>query len=146
MRRKEYIAEVVRAHRWRSGEPEMKVKEMTVAILALLAAAWAFAGNVDISGTWQVKTTSPLGTAQQIITFQQSGDSFSGVMLASDGTKQPIKDGKVNGDEIEFNVLRKRPTGEISTVPYKGKVKGKAITGTFVGATGRNVDWTATRQ
>jgi len=114
--------------------------------LSLALATWALAQNADLSGTWKAKTTSAQGSAEQTITFQQTGNSFTGEMITSQGAKEVIKDGKISGDEIEFTVERKRPTGETADVPYKGKIKGDEIAGTFTGATGRSVEWTAKRE
>lgn len=112
----------------------------------LLLASWAVAQAVDITGTWKAQVQSPQGTPQQTITFQQTGNSFTGEMITSQGDKEAIKDGKVKGDEIEFLVERRRPSGETALVPYKGKVTGDEIKGTFVGASGRTLEWTAKRE
>ena len=111
----------------------------------ILAASWALAQGVDISGTWNAKTVSARGTAEQTITFSQSGDSFTGEMVNSAGAKEPITDGRVSGNDIEFNVERKQATGDVSKVAYKGTVKGDEITGTFTGASGATINWTATK-
>jgi hypothetical protein len=119
----------------------------TVSFLVLLStAAWSAAQNVNLNGTWKAQTTSAQGSAQQTITFQQTGDTFTGEMTTSAGAKEPIKDGKISGDEISFTVERTRPTGEKADVAYKGKITGDEIKGTFTGATGRAVEWSATRQ
>ncbi|MBI2815570.1 MAG: hypothetical protein HYX72_01390 [Acidobacteria bacterium] len=114
--------------------------------LILVLATGALAQNADLSGTWRAKTTSAQGSAEQTITFKQTGNSFTGEMITSQGSKEVIKDGKVDGDQIEFTVERKRPTGETADVPYKGKINGDEVSGTFTGATGRSVEWTAKRE
>jgi hypothetical protein len=124
----------------------MKLKIFAIGAVALLMAGWAVAEDNPLSGTWTAKTVSARGSAEQTITFKQSGDSFTGVMITSQGDMEPIKDGKIKGDELEFNVERKQPSGETSKVAYKGKLNRDQITGTFVGATGRSVDWTAARK
>ena len=129
----------------------MKINKVMFFTVALLASAWmstpaAMAQKANLSGTWKAKTTSAQGTAEQTITFQQTGDTFTGEMTTSQGARQAIKDGKIKGDEIEFNVERMRPNGETSSVAYKGKLKGDEISGTFVGQTGRTVEWTAMRE
>lgn len=129
----------------------MKLHKFSIVILVvlaatLIAASGAIAQTVNISGTWKAKTTSAQGSAEQSITFKQAGNSFTGEMVTSQGAKEAIQDGKINGDEIEFNVERKRPSGETASIPYKGKVKGDEISGTFTGATGRSVEWTAKRE
>jgi len=109
----------------------------------ILAAAWAMAQGVELSGTWKAKTVRARGTAEQTITFKQSGNTFTGEMVSSAGTKEAIVDGKVTGSDIEFAVERKQASGDVSKVAYKGKVNGDEITGTFTGASGASVNWTA---
>lgn len=124
----------------------MKLHKFTMGLLLLLMASWGLAQAVNLTGTWKAKTISPRGTAEQTITFKQTGDRFTGEMLTSQGAKEAIQDGVVQGDEIAFAVERKQPSGETSRVPYKGKVKGDEITGTFTGASGNDVQWTAARE
>ena len=116
-----------------------------VAIIAsfILAATWALAQGVALTGTWKAKTVSARGTAEQTITFKQSGSTFTGEMVNSSGTKENIVDGKITGTDIEFNVERKAASGDVNKVAYKGKVNGDEITGTFTGASGASVNWTA---
>lgn len=109
----------------------------------ILAASWALAQGVNLSGTWKAKTVSARGSAEQTITFSQSGESFTGEMVNSAGVKEAITDGKVSGKTIEFNVERKQASGEVSKVAYKGTVNGDEITGTFIGASGATVNWAA---
>jgi len=123
----------------------MKPFQIAIYGFMLLLAGWAVAQTADISGTWQAKTVSARGTAEQTITFQQTGDSFTGEMITSQGKKEPVLDGVVVGNAIEFSVERMQPSGEKALVPYKGTVTGNEIQGTFFGATGRDVEWTATR-
>jgi len=123
----------------------MKLTKIAIYLSVLLMPSWAVAQAVDITGTWEAQVTSPQGKSEQTLTLKQAGDSFAGEMITSQGNKEAIKDGKVNGDEIEFSVERRRPSGEIAPVLYKGKVKGDEITGTFIGASGRTIEWTAKR-
>lgn len=122
----------------------MKLTSMLIATFVLTTTI-ALAQGVDISGTWNAKTVSARGTSEQTISFSQSGDTFTGEMVNSAGAKEPIADGKISGNDIQFNVERKRPTGEVSKVAYEGTVKGDEITGTFTGASGATINWTAKR-
>jgi hypothetical protein len=124
----------------------MKLHKLAIGAFVLWMASWALAQRVNLTGAWKVKTVSPQGTSEQTITFQQTGNTFTGEMVNSQGAKEAIKGGKVTGEAIEFTIERQRPTGETASVPYKGKVNGDAITGSFTGATGREVQWTAERQ
>ena len=121
-------------------------RKSAIFIFVLLAASWAMAQGVDLSGTWKAKTVSARGSSEQTITFAQAGDSFTGEMVNSAGVQEAITDGKVSGNAIEFNVERKQASGEVSKVAYKGTVSGDEITGTFTGASGATVNWTAKKE
>lgn len=123
----------------------MKHNRILFAIVATLVASFALAQDAKLNGTWNAKTVSPRGTAEQTMTIKQTGKTFTGEMTTSQGTKEAIKDGKINGDQFEFSVERKQPSGDTAMVPYKGTVKDDEITGTFTGASGRDIDWTAKR-
>ena len=109
----------------------------------ILTASWALAQSVNISGTWNAKTVSARGSSEQTITFSQSGDSFTGEMMNSAGVKEAITGGRISGNAIEFNVERKQASGDVSKVAYKGTVNDDEMSGTFTGASGATVNWTA---
>jgi hypothetical protein len=116
------------------------------ALLVLLCGTSGCARSADISGTWNAKTTSSQGVSEQTITFTQAGNTFGGQMITSQGAVEPVQDGKIAGQQMEFVVVRKRANGKTDMVPYKGRVTGDEIVGTFVGASGRTVTWSATQQ
>jgi hypothetical protein len=121
-------------------------QKLIIFFTVILAASWALAQGVNITGTWNAKTVSPRGTAEQTLTFAQSGDAFTGEMVNSAGTREAVTDGKVSGNAIEFNVDRKQASGDVTKVAYKGTVAGDEITGTFTGASGATVNWTAKKK
>jgi len=123
----------------------MKLKSAIVTVV-LLSATWALAQGVNLSGTWKAKTVSARGSSEQTVTFKQTGNTFTGEMTNSQGVKEAIVDGKVTGSDIEFNVERKQASGEVAKVAYKATVKGDEITGSFTGASGATVNWTATKE
>jgi len=123
----------------------MKAK-LLVATLFIFSTALLFAQNVKLTGNWKAKTVSARGTAEQTITFKQTGDKFTGKMVNSQGVEEDIEDGKITGDQIEFKIVRQQPNGNMAPVVYKGKVSGDEITGTFTGASGATVNWTAHRE
>src|SRR5262245_11370509 len=98
-------------------------------IFVMLLATLTVAQSADLSGTWRAKTISPRGTAEQTLTLKQSGTTFTGEMVNSQGVKEAVKDGKITGDAVEFSVERKQPSGETMMVPYKGTLKGNEMTG-----------------
>ena len=126
----------------------MRLTKFAIGLFVFWAVVGAFAQETTLSGTWTVKTSSQQGTSEQTATIQQTGNKFTGEMTTAQGAKEEIKDGAVNGDDIQFVIERKRPTGETAKVSYKGKLNGSGdeIEGSFTGASGREVKFTATRQ
>ena len=85
-------------------------------LLALVAAA------ADITGKWKADFTTPDGTARSnTFTFKVEGTKLTG-SVAGGQDETPIKDGKINGDDISFTA--DRPFG---TFTYAGKVSGGEI-------------------
>ena len=76
----------------------MKVKSLALALL--LAAAPAFAADVD--GKWTGSIDTPGGAITITYTFKSDGASLTGASLGPDGKPLPIKNGKVDGNKISF--------------------------------------------
>ncbi len=94
-----------------------------VAMLALLATAWA--ANVD--GKWVAQTPGrDGGTSETTFVFKADGTALTGTVTTPRG-EDPITEGKVNGDEISFVVVRKFGENEMK-INWKGKVAGDEIT------------------
>ena len=124
----------------------MKLK-LAVITAVILSATWAIAqGSVNLTGTWKAKTVSARGSSEQTMALNQTGTTFTGEMTNAQGVKETIKDGKISGNDITFNISRKQASGDMADVAYKGTVKGDEITGTFTGASGATVNWTASKQ
>jgi hypothetical protein len=79
-----------------------------------------------VEGTW----TLPQGE----LTLKQSFQTFSG-MLHSGANALPVTNGKLSGDQINFNVGNDK---------YTGRVSGNTMQGTFESG-GITTKWTATR-
>ena len=126
----------------------MKLK-LAILTAVVFTATWmamgALAQDVNLTGTWKAKTVSARGSSEQTMELKQSGNTFTGEMTNAQGVKETIKDGKVTGSDITFNISRKQASGDMADVAYKGTVKGDEITGTFTGASGATVNWTATK-
>ena len=117
-----------------------------VALLLVLLAAFCSSRAADLTGGWKSSTKTPRGTVEGAFQFKQEVNKLTGHIFSPHGQKEPIKDGKVNGDEIEFTVERRQPGGASGVVTYKGKVKGDEIRGTFVGPGGHTIEWIASRE
>ncbi|MBI3933276.1 MAG: hypothetical protein HY316_01205 [Acidobacteria bacterium] len=115
--------------------------------LLLLATVAAPVLGADLSGTWKYVVKNPRGVMQQTFVFTQKGAELTGYIFSPDGDKEEIQQGKVKGEEIEFSVIRRRPSGDNpARVTYKGKVKGDEIIGQYVGPGGNTIEWTAKRE
>ena len=76
----------------------MKLKSLAVALL--LAAAPAFAADID--GKWTGSVDTPGGAMAITYTFKADGAKLTGNSLGPDGSPLPIKNGKVEGNKISF--------------------------------------------
>jgi hypothetical protein len=99
----------------------MKAKYFLVAsivLLTLIGSAWA----ADISGQWKAQAQG----ADITITFKADGATLTGTLDNSMAGPTDIKEGKVEGDEITFYVVRKLNENE-TKITWKGKVAGDEI-------------------
>ncbi len=94
-----------------------------IAIVGLLAGV-AFAAAVD--GKWKAESTGPDGqTRTTNFTFKADGDKLTGTVSGRQ-SDTAISEGKINGDEISFVVVRNFQ-GQERKMQYKGKVAGDEI-------------------
>jgi hypothetical protein len=104
----------------------MKNRMFLVGILILtvfIASAWA----ADVAGKWIAEAPGGQGTAEITLIFKVAGTTLTGTL---DNSQMPgaieIKDGKIQGDDISFHLLRKFGENEMKIV-WKGKVTGDEI-------------------
>lgn len=99
---------------------------LTVFSLAALAA--------DASGTWKASVETPNGTMENTFTLKVEGDKLTGTITMGQMGEAPISEGKVDGDNIAFAVVRERDGNQFKII-YKGKVSGDEmkLTGEVVG-------------
>lgn len=92
-----------------------------IMLLALVASALA----ADVTGKWVAETQGRNGPTQTTFTFKVSGTTLTGTVSGRAGDTE-ISDGKVNGDDVSFTVVRKMGEMEMKML-YKGKVAGDEI-------------------
>ncbi len=80
-----------------------------------------------VDGTYNIQFNSPGGKQRGILTLVASDGSLSGTYVMGQVT-QPLTNGKVSGDEVEFSYLQNTPVGKMKLV-FKGKVTGDDIAG-----------------
>ncbi len=98
------------------------MKWIVLSIVALLMLVQA-APAADIAGKWKAEFQAPDGqTRTSTFDFKVDGANLTGTVSNPRG-ESPIIDGKVNGDEVSFAVVRKFQDQEFK-MTYKGKVSG----------------------
>ena len=96
-----------------------------LSLLALLGVFSFVAAAADISGTYKGEVTTQKGSQNLTINLKADGPSLTGNVTTPRG-ETPIQDGKVDGNNISFNIVRKMQDNEI-TMKYKGVVDGDTI-------------------
>ena len=94
-------------------------------MLALLGVFSFVAAAADVSGTYKAEMNTQRGPQNLTITLKADGGSLTGTLANARG-EVPISDGKVDGNNISFNVVRKFQDNEV-TMKYKGVVDGDTI-------------------
>jgi hypothetical protein len=90
----------------------------SIVLLTLIGSAWA----ADVTGQWKAQAQG----ADITLTFKVAGTTLTGTVDNSMAGPTDIKEGKIEGDEITFYVVRK--IGENDTkITWKGKVAGDEI-------------------
>jgi len=103
----------------------MKIKILLVgaaALLVLLASALA----ADVTGKWVAQVQGRNGMTETTFALKAEGTTLTGTVTDPRG-ENTIAEGKINGDEISFVVVRKIMDNEMKIL-YKGKVSGDEIT------------------
>jgi hypothetical protein len=134
-----------------------RILKSTVQAFACLALALFInvsvqAGPAD--GTWTWTTPGRNGGADRTTTLKlkSDGDKLTGSVspMREGGEDIQIKDGKIKGDEISFNIERPGRNGGAAQVQkYTGKISGDKITGKLSGTRGDQEfsrDWEAKKK
>lgn len=82
----------------------------------------------DVSGTWNITITSDDGQSYDVTAKLEQSDSGLKGTYAGPAGEAEISEAKVDGDKVEFKVVRERD-GQKFTIEYEGKVEGDAIKG-----------------
>jgi hypothetical protein len=107
------------------------MKYFSIVMGILLLSSFALAADID--GKWSGEIT---GAGMQIeFKFKAEGKTLTGFHIIS-GTETPIKEGKIDGDKISFNVT----VEGMGTFEHKGTVSGDQIKMTYDNKTGTTGD------
>ena len=119
----------------------MKIKIYSGLLMCLLA---ALALAADPSGKWSYETQGRRGPQTVTLTLKASGDALTGSISGGRGGDVEISDGKVNGDDISFSVVREFQGNQFTT-KYTGKISGDTMNLTIDGGRGGPQTVTAKR-
>jgi hypothetical protein len=113
-----------------------------VVLTVLLASVCA----ADLAGKWIVKALGREGPVEIIFSFKTGEPDLTGTVSDSQG-ENAISEGKIDGDEISFAVIRSFGGGEVKLL-YKGKVALNEIkfTREVQGVKGRPQEFVAKRE
>jgi hypothetical protein len=101
------------------------MKFFALALSFLLVAGFAF--GADIDGKWTGQYNSGMGEPMQMdFTFKAEGASLTGTAPGGPGATIPLKDGKIDGNNISFTV--ETSMGEMQMkFQYKGVLSGDTL-------------------
>lgn len=121
-----------------------KVCLATLAIAAVLTlAVWA----ADVSGTWEMSSPGRGGEMMtRDITIAQDGNKIKVTMPSMrPGGEPTVAEGTIEGNAIQWTVVRTGRDGQEMKIEYKGTVDGATMKGTFK-MMDRDVEWTAKKK
>ena len=104
------------------------MKNRLFILFALFALASMVVLGADVSGKWVSEATGKGGP--QTFTFKQSGSDLTGSIEGGRGGAVDIKNGKVDGDKVSFEVVREFQ-GNSMTIKYSGTVEGSSMNLSF---------------
>jgi hypothetical protein len=93
-----------------------------IVLVVLLASAWA----ADVTGKWIAPVPGDQGNVDITLNFIVDGTVLSGTVDNPQAGPADIKDGKIDGNDISFHLVRKFGENEMKIV-WKGKLSGEEI-------------------
>jgi hypothetical protein len=83
------------------------------------------ASAADATGTWKASIDTANGNFEITFNLKAEGDKLTGTVGSRMG-EQSITDGKIDGENLAFQVKFNGPNGEL-LIEYKGKVAGDEL-------------------
>ena len=112
-------------------------------LLTFMIAFTVAALGADINGKWKATAEGPNGSMERTFIFKVEGNKLTGETTSSMVGNSTITDGKVDGDNLSFNITAKIQDNELK-LSYKGKVSGDDIHLTSEiagGGGGQAIEW-----
>lgn len=89
----------------------------SIVLVAFVLAVRVFAADVD--GKWSGTVDTPGGQFPVNFTFTADGAMLAGSLAGPDGSEIPVKDGKIDGNNISFSI-----TLDFGGMPFELSYKG----------------------
>jgi hypothetical protein len=104
------------------------MKKRVVLLCALLALSSLAALAADVTGKWtsEAMGRGGKGGGTQTFTLKQDGSALTGTVQGGRGPAGEITNGKVDGDNVSFEVTREF-NGNSMTIKYSGTVSGGSM-------------------
>ena len=93
---------------------------------ALLAVTGIMTFAADIDGKWTAETQGRNGPQTQTLTLKSSGATLTGSLDGGRGATD-ITNGKVEGSNVSFDIVRQGRDGANNTTNYKGELSGDEL-------------------
>jgi hypothetical protein len=101
----------------------MKALRLTLVAGLATVCLWA----ADVTGKWTAEMQGPNGNTRTVtMNLKADGSKLTGTVSGGRGGEAEITDGKVDGNDLSFSVVREF-NGNKMTSTYKGKVDGDVI-------------------
>ena len=101
----------------------MKLVRAALALSVAAFSLWA----ADVTGKWTAEMQGPGGNTRTVtMNLKADGSKLTGTVTGGRGGEAEISDGKVDGNDLSFSVVREF-NGNKMTSTYKGKMDGDVI-------------------
>ena len=131
------------------------MKKAAIGLLALILAGVVAYAAANVTGAWEMTTTTQRGEMKRDVTFTQTGETLTVTWTQQPrgGQGDPITikgTGTIKGAEIAFTIVRQGRDGAEMKTEYKGKlVDDNNMAGSFemnMGGNAQTVEWKAVRK
>ncbi len=112
-------------------------------IACALALGVSFAADID--GKWTAQFEGRNGEQTQTLTLKTSDNVLTGTMQGARGRAAEISNGKIDGNNISFTVVREFRDNKFSQ-EYKGTISGSELKLTVSGGRGGSREMTFKRE
>lgn len=100
-----------------------RMRHLAAGLLVLATSVFA----ADVSGKWKAEMPGRNGETRTVtFNLKADGDKLTGTMSGGMGGDAKLQDGKVDGDNVSFNIVREF-NGNSMKINYKGKLEGEEL-------------------